>query len=103
LKKLLEKYVSESLSTVLANVLLFLKGSQIASEALQTYFEYDWSSFGENYEDALYYLTQKEGKERKHYIKRYYQNCWNALAKSLARINKRKFNRRNAKSFYNLL
>jgi hypothetical protein len=60
LKKLLEKYVSKSLSTVLANVLLFLKGSQIAGEALQTYFEYDWSTFGENYEDALYYLSQKE-------------------------------------------
>ncbi|MCC5994091.1 MAG: lamin tail domain-containing protein [Candidatus Aenigmarchaeota archaeon] len=62
LKKVLEKYVSESLSTVLANILLFLKGSQIAGEALQTYFEYDWSSFGENYEDALYYLSQKEAK-----------------------------------------
>jgi len=60
LKKVLEKYVSKSLSTVLANVLLFLKGSQIAGEALQTYFEYDWSTFGENYEDALYYLSQKE-------------------------------------------
>jgi hypothetical protein len=62
LKKILEKYVSKSLSNFLANALIFLQGSNLASEALQTYFEYDWKTFGENYEDALYYLAQKEAK-----------------------------------------
>jgi len=60
LKKLLSKYLSGTLSTLLANILLFVKGSQIAGEALQTYFEYDWSSFGDNFEEVLYYISQKE-------------------------------------------
>ncbi|MEM5875038.1 MAG: lamin tail domain-containing protein [Candidatus Aenigmatarchaeota archaeon] len=60
LRKVLEKYASSFLSTIISNLFLTVKGLEFASEALMSYFEYDWSSFSQNYEDVLSYLAEKQ-------------------------------------------